>query len=411
MRLSSALHMLGRLAAHEFCRQVWYSGYGFLVGTCLVCALVPQQASDVPQVTAQPRALAKVSNISSLVASPNTTRDVSTHSPTSNRTNSTVENVSQYETLDATGTTTTVLTITTTTTTARLADWLSFIGMKYFINLPETDNWSTYGALNTTWRKLRMANTPHLGDGVVTVDLQDWTHSASNGEASAGHNLEQLEWGIAADCGEKESPMRVNLVGTPFRYDAPVSSALGQDAHGEVSCLRGNQRCRASCGGWCGYCGFGEPSVTRFATLRVVDRSLYDEALRAFYGAAVEALHTTTATTATSSTSTTHSSTSTTTTTTATSTSLNKMGTSPGTVGVASASVSSGWTGTWPGLVVALFVASCIGIVIGSLGRHRVRRWFGGARSWQQFQDSRNGVDCSPEGTVIPQTLGLQPGD
>mmetsp|Transcript_56498 Transcript_56498/g.145479 ORF Transcript_56498/g.145479 Transcript_56498/m.145479 type:complete len:461 (-) Transcript_56498:248-1630(-) len=189
-------------------------------------------------------------------------------------------------------TTTTPSTSPAGTTTTQPVVWLSLIGGQYYINLPIIDNWSMYGSLNTTWTKLRIVGMPHLGDGSLRVDLHDWTFSSSE-DQSASSSLSQVEWGIAGAC-DGESEMHVNLVGTPFAFEAAMPVAEGADARGSVTCSRDRQTCAARCGGWCGFCGLGEPAVTQYADLEVVDRELYDAALWDMFDAAEEALQTTT---------------------------------------------------------------------------------------------------------------------
>lgn len=172
--------------------------------------------------------------------------------------------------------------------------WLSVVDGKYYVNLPSTDNWSMFGALRTTWTKLRILDPPQVGQRSVIIYLHDWKFSVSNGETSSGFDLKRIEWGIAGDCrGNEASKMRIDLVGTPLRYEATLMQAAGTQAHGGVVCSQTRQRCNASCGGWCGYCGIRQPhdpsGVT--AKLTVVNATMFD--------AGVEFLHTTITTTRT----------------------------------------------------------------------------------------------------------------
>jgi len=188
-------------------------------------------------------------------------------------------------------TTTTPSTTPGATTTGPVV-WLSLIGGRYYINLPVIDNWAMYGMMNTTWTKLRILGTPHLGDGSATVDLHDWTYTSTTGE-DPSTAWSQVEWGIAGAC-QGESEMHVNLLGTPFAYEAGIPVAEGVSARGSVTCSRDRQTCAAHCGGWCGFCGLGEPGITARAQLEVVDRELFDAALWHMFDAAQEALQTTT---------------------------------------------------------------------------------------------------------------------
>jgi len=191
--------------------------------------------------------------------------------------------------------------------------WLSLINGVFYINLPDTDNWSEYGLLRTVWSKLQIIGFPATGGTSVTVNLTAWSFSSSNGAADpVGMGLTQVEWGIAADCrGKSEGgSMRINLVGTPFSYEAVYPAVTGSAAtfaHGSVTCTSAsNQSCQATCGGFCGYCGLGIPTVATTAVLKVWDQAMFD--------AGAQIYETTTMTTTTSATTTTHTSSSSTTT-------------------------------------------------------------------------------------------------
>lgn len=177
--------------------------------------------------------------------------------------------------------------VTSTTKTASSEyRWLSVVDGKYYVNLPSTDNWSMFGPLRTTWTKLRILDPPQVGQRSVIVYLHDWKFSVSNGETSSGYGLKRIEWGIAGDCrGNEESKMRIDLVGTPLQYEATVMKAAGEQAHGGVVCSQSRQRCNASCGGWCGYCGIRRPhdpsGVT--AKLVVVDQTMFDAGVAFLY--------------------------------------------------------------------------------------------------------------------------------
>jgi len=190
--------------------------------------------------------------------------------------------------------TTTAPSTTLGTTTTAPVVWLSLIGGGYYVNLPVVDNWAMYGAINTTWTKLRIVGTPHLGDASVTIDLHDWTYSSTKGEDPSSA-WSRVEWGIAGAC-QGDGQMHVSLQGTPFAFEPALLVASGSEAHGSVTCARDRQTCVARCGGWCGFCGLGEPGVTASAQLEVVDRGLYDAALWHMFDAAREALLTSTTT-------------------------------------------------------------------------------------------------------------------
>lgn len=296
-----------------------------------------------------------------------------------------------------TSTATSTLTSTTITTTLPV-DWMSWIGRAYYINLPPTDNWSMYGPVRTVWTKLRIIGTPHLGATTVDIDLHDWSFSVSNGEKSLAHNLTQIEWGISGDCrGSPESEMRVNLLGTPFAYEAEFMSAGGEEAHGSVSCSQSDQYCQGSCGGWCGYCGLGAASETSTATLTVIDRSRYDAALLDMYGDATEALKTTTRTSSTRTTS----RTSTSTTITHTSTPISDSAMARTFSFLASDSTSSGQSSSVAGIVVFMLFLVGAGVLLAvTIRRGIFKQIF--ARRYGRFDEE----NPSKKSRVPPQPLG-----
>jgi hypothetical protein len=168
--------------------------------------------------------------------------------------------------------------------------WLSLEGANYYIVLPEIDNWSMFGDLKTTWTKIRIQSFPQVGHTSVILDLHDFTHSESNGKiiSSGFMNVSSVEWGVAGDCEtySNESEMRINLTGTPFRYDPVYPLAVGAYPHGQVVCAPGNQYCFALCGGSCGSCGLGMAGLAHHALLRVVDQPAFDYAMGALAEAA-----------------------------------------------------------------------------------------------------------------------------
>lgn len=175
----------------------------------------------------------------------------------------------------------------------RPVPWLSMWGADYYINLPDIDNWSMYGELRTTWNKIRINSIPRVGHTSVVLDLHDFKFAKSNNESSSSENLSHVEWGVAADHrgNVTESEMRINLTGTPFRYDPVYTTAIGVNAHGQVACSAGNQSCRASCGGSPGSCGLGIAGRAHHALLHVVDQAAFDYAMHALLDAALDVLH------------------------------------------------------------------------------------------------------------------------
>lgn len=175
----------------------------------------------------------------------------------------------------------------------RPVPWLSMVGADYYIVLPEIDNWSNYGRLRTTWNKLRIKAIPRVGHTSVVLDLHDFRFSASNSQGNSSEDFSNVEWGVAGDCrgAETESEMRINLTGTPFRYDPVYRVAVGTNAHGEVICSPGNKTCHASCGGSCGSCGLGIAGEAHHALLHVVDQENFDHAMHALLDAALAVLH------------------------------------------------------------------------------------------------------------------------
>lgn len=181
------------------------------------------------------------------------------------------------------------------------ATWLESINGAHYLNLPETDNWSEYHPVRTTWSKLQLTTEPKCGDTSVTVDLGNFEFSKSTGEPSNGHKLGQVEWGIAMDCrfrGEheprkstkKKSSYSLNLAGTPFRVKADQDlSPKGWLPYGSAGCRANGKRCRGTCGGNCGFCGFGHAGVAMAeeinpsmfvstVTLMVDDQAAFDAA-------------------------------------------------------------------------------------------------------------------------------------
>lgn len=181
---------------------------------------------------------------------------------------------------------------------ADAGDWLLYFNGASYLNLPETDNWSRYGGKQTTWSKLMLRRDPQVGDTSVLVDLRDRTYAVSEESESA--------WGIAADCSGAPSvgEMSINLTGTPFAYKALYQTAAGFESFGSVSC-DDNQTCTATCGGICGFCGWGIKTTT-MAELQVVDECAFILGVRSW---ATTTSLTSTITSTTSSTSSTHTST------------------------------------------------------------------------------------------------------
>jgi hypothetical protein len=177
----------------------------------------------------------------------------------------------------------------------RPVPWLSMMGADYYIVLPDIDNWSMYGELRTAWTKIRIKSIPRVGHTSVVLDLHDFRYSTSNGQSSltGGENVSSVEWGVAADCrGDLSvSEMRINLTGTPFRYDPVYATANGVNAHGQVSCSADSKHCTAACGGSCGSCGLGMAGSAHHALLHVVDQEGFDHALRALLQAALDVVH------------------------------------------------------------------------------------------------------------------------
>jgi len=298
------------------------------------------------------------------------------------------------------GTTTALALLLQTTPSTKPPEWLSFISGSYYINLPPIDNWSSYGALRTHWKKLRIDGAPRIGDTFVVADLHNWDYSVNNGQASSGWNLHRIEWGVAADCrGELQSEMRINLVGTPFCYEATLKDAVGEDAHGGVMCQQNNQLCNASCGGSCGYCGLVKPSTESSArvTLFVINQALFDAALKSMWQAAWEALQTRTETqTLTETTVTLTSSTETTTVTTITTV-----------VPVVTVTIErSSSVGSVAGIIALMIAAGCFGLGLGCIVAKRAR-----GQNYGRFNDDVSGVpgvmgNCC-NGNVPPKVMGV----
>mmetsp|Transcript_45204 Transcript_45204/g.105393 ORF Transcript_45204/g.105393 Transcript_45204/m.105393 type:complete len:608 (+) Transcript_45204:20-1843(+) len=181
---------------------------------------------------------------------------------------------------------------------ATTSDWLLYEDGASYINLADVDNWSRWSGGETVWRKLKLLQDPQVGDTNVTVSLVDGTFADTTGS-------ELAPWGIASDCrGSPETAdMQINLVNTPFTYQATIMEAEGYLAFGSVICSQNGQNCSASCGGLCGFCGLGLRHTTE-AILAVVDQCAFDQG--------VQAWETTTSSTATRSTRTSTSSSSTT---------------------------------------------------------------------------------------------------
>ena len=173
---------------------------------------------------------------------------------------------------------------------ACLPSWLHVHNGHYYINLDESVNWSEYYPLRTSWSKVRLANAPSTGDSNVTVLLQDYTFSSSNGLTSNAQAYTQMPWGIVGDCrwgSAYKSGYSLDLVGTPFQVQGSPSIAwctstgpqqcpgpAGPNGHyptGFVSC--GRTSCSGSVGGYCGYGGFGTAGANS-ATLMVANGSL-----------------------------------------------------------------------------------------------------------------------------------------
>jgi len=160
---------------------------------------------------------------------------------------------------------------------ATASDWLLYDSGASYLNLPEVDNWSRLNDAQTVWRKLKLLQDPQVGDASVIVSLVDTTFADVSGAEAA-------PWGLASDC--RGSPfsgtMQVNLLNTPFRYEAVLSDATGYKAFGSVSCQSpGLQNCSASCGGLCGFCGLGEQTITQ-AELPVIDQCAFDMGVQAW---------------------------------------------------------------------------------------------------------------------------------
>jgi len=165
------------------------------------------------------------------------------------------------------------------------ATWLHVYNGNYYINLDETINWSEYYPLRTSWSKVRLEKAPSPGDANVTILLNDFTFSSSNGQTSIAHSVTAMEWGKASDCrwssggaypcpdtGPCTSSFSLDLVGTPFQiqdspsiawcYGPPISESpclgpagpTGFIPLGSVSCEITS--CSGSVGGHCGYGGF-----------------------------------------------------------------------------------------------------------------------------------------------------------
>ncbi|CAE7914689.1 unnamed protein product, partial [Symbiodinium sp. KB8] len=158
---------------------------------------------------------------------------------------------------------------------ATASDWLLYDNGASYLNLPEVDNWSRLNDAQTVWRKLKLLQDPQVGDASVIVSLVDATFADVSGAGVA-------PWGLASDC--RGSPfsgtMQINLLNTPFRYEAVLADATGYKAFGSVSC-ESLQNCSASCGGLCGFCGLGEQTVTQ-AQLPVIDQCAFDMGVQAW---------------------------------------------------------------------------------------------------------------------------------
>ena len=143
--------------------------------------------------------------------------------------------------------------------------------------------------------------------------------------------LRTVMWGAAADCRGKSysSSYRLNLQGTPFRLEPaeprfrPLPQAAGDSQqrqqraangyeaalstmhkqgwqpflsylllpHGNASCSEGQTVCRGTCGGYCGYCGFGDVAGgAPLVTLLVADQAMFDEAVSSVEGEAQQVL-------------------------------------------------------------------------------------------------------------------------
>jgi len=198
-------------------------------------------------------------------------------------------------------------------TKSEVDDPNSFGEASYYIVLPEIDNWSRNGGLETVWSKLRLMNMPWVGDESVIIDMQDFYFSNSSGTSSSGEL--RMEWGIAGDCrGEDEvGAMRINLHGIPLLYEPPLPTSVGFQHFGKVVCdgvdQNTSQNCSASCGGSCGFCGSGLPGNVTTLELKVTDHCLFDAAVLANIGGNTTTVVTTTTTSKTETSSTVTSST------------------------------------------------------------------------------------------------------
>jgi hypothetical protein len=149
-----------------------------------------------------------------------------------------------------------------------------------YLNLPSGGvNWSEYYPLKSDWFKIRILEVGlTIGSQNVTVDLTDSTFADHNNNTSFHHDKTEYKWGGAADCrgGAAESAFSLNLKGTPFGLERSLYSddvGHGSSPTGGFSCAdRQRQACTGSCGGRCGWCGFGFHSS--YATLIVVNQMM-----------------------------------------------------------------------------------------------------------------------------------------
>ena len=160
--------------------------------------------------------------------------------------------------------------------------WHSVHGGRWYINLPATDNWSEFHPLSTTWQRLRVQVGLARGQRAVWVDLTDLTYTTSNGRRGPAGARDSVAWGVAADCrgGGNASAYRLNLEGTPFRVPPgqPAVAIGGSGASGGAACDANGTRCWGSCGGRCGWCGFGFAPPAQLVKLLVTDVHRFDSA-------------------------------------------------------------------------------------------------------------------------------------
>lgn len=173
------------------------------------------------------------------------------------------------------------------------SDWLTVSGDKFYLNLNPETNWSEYYPARTTWSKVRLAAPPRCGDSTVTIDLTDFTFSTSRGGSENHHGVDKVEWGVATDCRSGDTPgfsdYSLDLSDTPFQL-RKWGTALGPGGWkpwGSASCSEDMKRCSGSCGGECGWCGFGHAGTylderqfgTRDTAVLTVEEPGFDESV------------------------------------------------------------------------------------------------------------------------------------